>query len=259
MGLYNCEKTLPEAIESILAQTYVNWELVMCDDASTDHTFEVAKRFQEQYPQKIVLLRNEKNSKLAYTLNHCLRYATGQYVARMDADDQSVPERFEKQVRFLKEHPEFDLVSTGIKLFDGKEFYGERRSRKEIPQKEDLAWGPCFSHATVMTYKRVYDALGGYYVSRRTERGQDYDLWFRFFQKGFRGYNMQECLYLGREGRDFYKRKKYKYRIHSFLTMVHGFRLVHMEKKYYIFLLKPLIVGLIPASIMRRIKDRFYN
>lgn len=259
MGIYNCAKTLPEAIESILHQTYEDWELIMCDDCSSDDTYEVADRYREQYPEKIILLKNEKNSKLAFTLNHCLQHATGLYVARMDADDQSVPERFERQVSFLKEHPEFDLVATGIKLFDGKEFYGERLSRKEVPQKEDLAWGPCFSHATIMMYKRVYDDLGGYYVSKRTERGQDYDLWFRFFHKGYRGFNLQECLYIGREGRDFYKRKKYKYRIHSFQTMRNGFKLVHMDKKYYIYLLKPLAAGLIPGSIMRRLKDKRYN
>ena len=192
MGLYNCETTLPDAIESIINQTYDNWELIMCDDASIDNTFEVAQQYHKQYPEKIILLKNEQNSKLAFTLNHCLKYVTGQYVARMDADDQSVQERFEKQVKFLREHPEFDLVSTGIKLFDGKEYYGERMNRKEVPQKEDLVWGPCFQHATIMTYKRVYDELEGYYVSNRTERGQDYDLWFRFFQKGVKGYNMQE-------------------------------------------------------------------
>ena len=234
MGLYNCETTLPDAIESIINQTYDNWELIMCDDASTDNTFEVAQRYQEQYPQKIILLKNQKNSKLAFTLNHCLQYATGQYVARMDADDQSVPERFEKQVNFLREHPDFDLVSTGIKLFDGKEYYGERVSGTEVPQKEDLVWGPCFQHATIMTYKKVYDALDGYYVSKRTVRGQDYDLWFRFFQKGFRGYNMQECLYIGREGKEFYKRKK-----------------------YYIYLLKPLLAGLVPGFIMKKIKGKY--
>ncbi len=254
MGIYNCANTLPEAIDSILAQTYTNWELIMCDDASTDSTYEVAKSYSEKYPDKIILLKNEKNSKLAFTLNQCLEYATGFYVARMDADDQSIPERFEKQVKFLAEHSEFDLVATGIKLFDGREFYGERMSKKEIPQKEDLARGPCFAHATIMTYKRVYDELGGYYVSKRTERGQDYDLWFRFFQKGFKGYNLQECLYIGREGKDFFSRKKRKYRIHAFLTMRNGFKIVGMNKKYYIFMLSPLIKCLIPGFLMNKIK-----
>lgn len=72
MGIYNCESTLPQAVDSILAQTYPNWELVMCDDGSTDGTYAVAERYRIQYPEKIVLLKNEQNRKLSYSLNRCL-------------------------------------------------------------------------------------------------------------------------------------------------------------------------------------------
>ena len=107
MGIYNCSETLPEAIDSIIAQTYENWELIMCDDASTDDTYKIAEEYKNKYSDKIILIRNEKNSRLAFSLNHCLKYASGKYVARMDADDVSVPKRFEKQINFLKEHPDF--------------------------------------------------------------------------------------------------------------------------------------------------------
>lgn len=96
MGVYNCADTLPEAIESIINQTYSNWELIICDDCSTDETWAVLERYQAKYPEKIKLVKNQINSKLAFSLNHCLKYATGEYVARMDGDDISVPDRFEK-------------------------------------------------------------------------------------------------------------------------------------------------------------------
>ncbi|MDK0922904.1 glycosyltransferase family 2 protein, partial [Clostridium perfringens] len=95
MGIYNCEKTLSDCIDSLLNQTYTNWELIMCDDSSTDCTYKIAKRYAEKY-NNIILLRNETNKKLSATLNRCLEVAKGEYVARMDADDIALPTRLEK-------------------------------------------------------------------------------------------------------------------------------------------------------------------
>ena len=93
MAIYNCASTLEEAIESILNQTYTNWELIMCDDGSSDNTYAVAKKYADKYADKIILIRNESNKKLPATLNHCLKYVTGEYVARMDGDDISAENR----------------------------------------------------------------------------------------------------------------------------------------------------------------------
>ena len=87
MGIYNCAKTLPEAIDSILAQTYSNWELIMCDDGSSDDTYAIAEKYKITYPNKIKLIKNEKNLGLNATLNNCLKYVDGNYIARMDGDD----------------------------------------------------------------------------------------------------------------------------------------------------------------------------
>ena len=94
MGIYNCADTLAAAIDSILAQTYTDWELILCDDGSADRTYEVAEDYRSRYPEKIVLLKNERNMGLNYTLNRCLEQAKGAYIARMDGDDVSLPHRF---------------------------------------------------------------------------------------------------------------------------------------------------------------------
>ena len=106
MGIYNCAATLPEAIDSILAQTFSDWQLVLCDDGSKDNTYTVAKAYQEKFPDKIFLLQNERNMGLNHTLNRCLQVATGEYVARMDGDDISLPTRLERENAFLDAHPE---------------------------------------------------------------------------------------------------------------------------------------------------------
>ena len=101
MGIYNCAATLPEAIDSILTQTFSDWQLILCDDGSKDNTYTVAKAYQERLPDQIILLQNVRNMGLNYTLNRCLQVTTGEYVARMDGDDISLPTRLEKEAAFL--------------------------------------------------------------------------------------------------------------------------------------------------------------
>lgn len=260
MGIYNCADTLPEAIESIVKQTYTNWQLIMCDDCSTDNTYDVAQSFVEQYPDRMILIRNEKNMHLAYSLNHCLEYADGEYVARMDSDDVSLPERFEKQVNYLRNHREYDLVDTEMSVFDGEKIAAIRKHNDDVPCVFDLKKGPCFFHATIMTYRSVYERLKGYQVLNRTERGQDYDLWFRFFHEGYKGKHIGEPLYVVTEDRNCYKRKKFKYRIGEAQTMFYGFRLNHFPLRDYVYVLKPIIAGCVPHFIMEyRHNNRKHN
>ena len=118
MGIYNCADTLPKAIDSLLAQTFTDWNLVMCDDGSRDATYEVAERYRRTYPERITLLKNEQNMGLNYTLNRCLSIADGAYIARQDGDDVSMPTRFEKEAAILDAFPDIAIVSTAMTYFD---------------------------------------------------------------------------------------------------------------------------------------------
>ena len=255
MAVYNCEDCVSRSIDSILNQSYQNWEFIICDDCSSDNTYQILKDYESKYPDKIIVIQNEKNSKLSYSLNHCLKYAKGNYVARMDADDVSMPNRFEMQIDFLKKNPQFNLVGTSMSVFDGDEITGVRTYKSE-PTKLDLRFNSCFAHATIMTYKSVYDSLDGYLVSKRTQRGQDFDLWFRFFSKGYRGANLSDALYIITEDKNALKRKKYKFRFYATLTALHGYRLVKMPFYYYPFAFKPLISGLIPARLRETFRKK---
>ena len=104
MGVYNDANLLSQAIDSLLAQTYAKWELIACDDCSTDNTSDILSEYAKNDP-RIIVIRNEKNCGLAATLNHCLEYAQGEYIARMDCDDLSVETRLEKQVSYLQGPP----------------------------------------------------------------------------------------------------------------------------------------------------------
>ena len=260
MGIYNCARTLPAAIDSILEQTYTNWELIMCDDCSSDDTYRVASEYAKKYPDKVVLIQNEKNMHLAYSLNNCLQYAHGEYVARMDGDDISAPERFEKQIRYLNEHPEVQLVGTAIQQFNEKDGNIKKIFTPEHTDKWTLHKQIPFIHATIMTYKSVYDALSGYTVAERTNRAQDYDLWFRFYAAGFTGDNLQEPLYYVREDMKAIKRRTLRVRMLAFQTTRIGYRMLGYPR---IWLYKQFLVsvfkGIMPHKaqyLYRRIQQK---
>ena len=233
MGIYNCESTLEKAIDSIISQTYQNWELILCDDCSTDNTYEIALSYKKRFPDKIILIRNKKNSKLSYTLNHCLKYARGEYIGRMDGDDISLPTRFEKQMRYMREHPECDVVGTSMRRFD-ENGEGDVILAAKNPDYYTLRNRNPFHHATIIAKKEVYDALGGYTVSKRTIRGQDNDLWFRFYHAGFQGNNIMEPLYLMREDIAAIKRRTVKTRLNALRTEIKGYHLLRYPKHWLI-------------------------
>ncbi len=248
MGIYNCEKYLKTSIESILSQTYDNWELIMCDDASIDKTYQLAKEYRDKYPDKIFLLKNDKNMGLNYTLNKCLKQASGYFIARQDGDDISLPDRFEKEIYFMKENPQYALVSSNMILFDENGEWGKTHN-KEIPNKLDFIKGSPFCHAPCMVKKSVIEQVEGYTVDKKLLRVEDYHLWFKIYSKGYIGYNIQEQLYKARDDKNAYKRRNYKNRINEARVKYIGFKMLDIPLKYYIYIFRPLIVGLLPMKI----------
>ena len=259
MACYNAEKTLPKAIDSILLQTYTDWVLICCDDGSTDDTWEVLQQYRKQYPDKFVLIRNEENKKLPYSLNRCLKAVRSTYVARMDADDWSAPDRLEKQITFLKEHPEYDLVGTAMSLSNGIKEIGEV-FRMEEPKPEDMKTSNCFNHATIMTYRKVYYDLKGYSLNPRVQRVEDLELWSRFFLKGYRGYNLQEKLYTVLEDENAVGRRNLAARKNSIYThhLIYkrlGFKDPLLYIKPYVWVLKCFV----PTPVYQAIRAKKYG
>lgn len=257
MGIYNGEATIVECLESLIAQTFKDWEIVVCDDASTDNTFEILKKYSDLYPDKIVLLRNKNNIKLANTLNKCIGVSNGKYLARMDVDDIAYPTRLEKQVDFLDNNKQYDVVGSGASPFDSRGTRGVRLC-PEKPSRKDLVKGAPHIHPTVMFRREALESLGGYATLKNTIRCEDLDLWYRFYASGFKGYNLQEPLLYYRESIIDYKRRTVKNSINMAKTMLKGYRLNKIPLGYYIITLKPIASSMLPRRLLLRyhhIKD----
>ena len=256
MGIYNIpsKEILKKAIDSILNQTYKKIEFIIIDDGSTNNTYNWAKEIVKN-DKRVILLKNEKNIGLTKTLNKCLSLAKGEYIARMDGDDISETNRLEKQLKFLKENKEYNLVSCNMNNFDENGIWGERKNN-EIIKKEDFLFTSPVPHPTILTYKWCYDKVNGYDEKWYTDRNEDYDLFMRMFSKGIRMYSMQEKLYNYREDSTCYNKRKYRYRICEFVVRAKGFKKLKLYPKAIPYVIKPLIVGLIPQRILRILRKR---
>lgn len=258
MGAYNCEATLEDSINSILNQTFIDWEFVICDDASDDSTLSILESYKNKYPKKFVLLHNDKNLMLAGSLNRCLSVAKGEYIARMDADDISAPDRLEKQVDYLEHHPECSVVGTYMQAFNENGF-DEIIPNILNPTKYDLPKTNAFHHATIMMRKSVYDDLGGYTVAEHTRRVEDVDLWFRFFKKGYQGHTIAQPLYLVRVDEDAYKRRRFKYCLDASRVLLYGIKMLDLPAYNYIYVLKPIVSYFTPKAIKTLFRNNLQN
>lgn len=250
MGAYNVEKTLRASIDSILNQTYNDWVFIICDDGSSDRTYEILLDYKKKYPDKFIILKNKRNRGLTYTLNHCLRYVRTEYVARMDADDISLPNRLFKQVLFLDNNSKYGLVGCATERFDENGVWKKCKTIKK-PKPQTFYHSSGFVHPTILMRKSVLDLVNGYREAWFTNRCEDYDLWMRMYAKGIRGYNLSEILFQYYEGKDSFPKRKYKYRIGEAVMRAKGYAMLHLYPKGLIYVFKPLIIGLLPSSFVK--------
>ena len=257
MGIYNCADTLEEAVDCIINQTYDNWELIMCDDCSSDNTLEVARKIAEK-DNRIKVINNTKNLTLAPTLNHCFEEAKGVYLARMDGDDICDKDRFEKEVKVLNDHPEYAVVSSGMRFYDDDGVYGEIINPEE-PTGEDFVRRSPICHAPCMMRAEALKMVGGYSDDPEVERIEDYDLWVRMYAEGYKAYNIQEPLYSMREGRDAIKRKKFKFRITEYKLRKRVCKQFGLGFKSRLIACKPIIIGLMPQFVYTAVHKKKYK
>lgn len=250
MGIYNGANTMDEAIKSICSQSYTDWELIICDDCSQDETLEKAQKWQSEEP-RIKVIKNEKNTGLAAALNHCFQYSTGEYIARMDDDDISYKNRIQMQVDFLDNYCEYGFVSSVVDCYDGSEIVRNRFWRKEKPEKRDFLKGTQFVHPATMFRRQCLEAVGGYRDIKMTQRTEDYDLFMRLYAIGYLGYNIQIPLLRYTINIKAMKDKvEYKHRINEAKVRFYGFRELGLLPFGFIFIFRPLIVGLIPKKLI---------
>lgn len=182
MPVYNGSRYLRESVDSILNQTFTDFEFIIIDDGSTDDTWEILTTYADK-DQRIRLLRNEENLGLIKSLNKGLNLAKGDYIARQDADDISLPKRFDKQTAVLDHQQEVILVSCDLEIINSE---GDLTGKFQRACDRNLvAWYLIFynrvaGHSQVMFRRKLVSDLGGY--SQINKYSEDYELWCRLVQ-----------------------------------------------------------------------------
>ncbi|WP_142433758.1 glycosyltransferase family 2 protein [Enterococcus mundtii] len=245
---FNAEKSIDRAVSSVLNQTYDDFEIIICDDCSTDGTWKVLKQLKDK-DSRIKIYQNEKNSKSSFTRNKAISLSSGKYIMQLDDDDYCHETRMEKQVQFLDNHPEYDFVGSNAYLWDQHGIYGELLMTEKPDINALLKTSP-FINPSVMFRKEALESVQGYRVSKETVRGQDYDLYLRLYVNGFRGFNIQEKLVYYYQDKNYYNKISWKNRIGEFKFRYRNFKQFKISPSQYIYIIKPLVALIVPRRIL---------
>lgn len=255
MGVYNIgdREMLERAVDSVLNQTYRDFEFIICDDASSDDTYKWLVQIAKK-DSRIVLMRNEKNHTLAITLNRCIYHAKGKYIARQDADDISEPQRFEKQIDFLEKNSHISFVGSNCYLYNERQGRFSRRIMPEYPECEDFLFNSPFIHGSMIFRRECFNRYS-YEISEMTGRYEDYTMFMKMYADGLRGVNLQENLY-GFHYDSNSRSVSMKHRIAEAGIRYKGFSEMKLMPKAIPYVIKPVILGMIPKKTLNNIKKK---
>jgi len=181
LPVYNGQAYVKQAIQSILNQTYQDFELIIIDDGSRDGSAAIIQNIRD----KRISFYKQSNQGLAATLNRAITLSKGEYLARQDQDDLAHPERFEKQIAFLEKHPDHAMIGSWAIIMEGEKITKRvhKHPAESLILKYGLLFGNPFVHSSMMIRRNVFDDVGLYSTDKSRQPPEDYELWSRIARK----------------------------------------------------------------------------
>lgn len=260
MGVYYQKSDITlikRSISSILSQTFSDFELLICDDGSND----IVRIYLDELADKesrIRLLRPGRAFSLPAKLNVCLKEARGKWLARMDDDDISYPQRFEHQLHYISMHSDISFLGCCADLCRKQQIVGNR-CLPEYPQVKDFYFTQPFIHPTLLFRTEVLRAVDGYSEDAHCIRCEDYDLLLRLYARGYKGANLQERLFAYTLSEPSDKKGAMRYRWNETVTRWKRFRELGVLPKALCYVVKPLAVGVLPKRLLFSIQKNRYQ
>jgi len=261
MPVYNASRFLEESIQSVLAQTYTNFELIIINDGSKDGSFEIIQKYQKQ-DKRILIIDNKKNLGVVKCLNIGLRKSSGDYIARIDADDIWFPEKLMKQISFLRNNPNISLLGSSVIPINksgeekGKKIFNDQVFLEGEKLKEYLFKRNPFCHSSIIFPASIINEIGAY--DENFINSEDYEFWFRILSKK-EGTIKEEKFVKYRIYPEMISLKKRKEQTwYAIKAKVKGIKYFKKPLYYYSYLIFDLI-DLIRPKFLSKLKKRFLN
>lgn len=258
MPVYNDYLFLDDAINSIFNQTYQNFELVICNDGSTNkRTIEILKKWSAK-DLRIKVINNENNLGISFSLNRLLKNTKGLYIARMDADDISLPNRLEREIKFLEDNPDISFVSCGANIIDENNIVSGTIIHTERPTFRNVVEKNCFIHPATMFKAEVFESFIVYEENQKAHIGrcEDYIMWCSLFEHGFIGANISDILFQYRESIENIKKRTRVSNKHKFLVKKELYKKYKEVKPRKRFLFISFLKAFLPSSIVLKIHNK---
>jgi glycosyltransferase involved in cell wall biosynthesis len=248
------------ALRSVVTQSLMPSEILIIEDGPiTEELEKVIANYQKEFPGLFIIIKQEENKGMGFTMTAGLKACKYNLVARMDSDDIALPNRFEQQIRFLVDHPDIDVLGSCIEEFDDTP--GDMKRLRQLPSEHEqlvkMAKFRCpFNHMTVVFKKDKVLNAGAYWERRSLE---DYHLWYQMIKSGCKLHNMQETLVYARVGNnmlgrrrglEYLKNERFFFKImkkDKFITFV----------QYYQCIIGRTILRLIPQNILGLFYEQF--
>lgn len=262
MSVYNADNynILVDSVNSILNQSFKDFEFIICDDGSSNRETRRFLKKINDLDSRIKIIGYDQNRGLAYSRNQCIKISRGKYIAFQDDDDISEPNRLKEEVTFLNNHQQYGFVGTIANVFNKDGTWGKFET-PERPTKKDFLWNSPFLNPSMMFRTNILKNIGGFRVTKETRRAEDYDLFFRLYAKGYKGYNIQKKLFNYRIEIEKEINKKYRPmhdRINEAKIRMEGYKSLGISVIGIPFVIKPILIGLIPHKIFYLIRKRQY-
>ncbi len=241
---------LKRAIDSILNQTFRDYEFIIVLDYPQNYDAIKLIEGIAKSDARIKLIINDKNLGVAPTLNIGIKSASGEYIARQDADDESLPDRFEIQINFIVSNNDIDVLGTAIDYVDENSKLIFRRIYHPNPEKYIRQYNP-LGHPSLMIKKEIFDKFGLYSEDEQFKYVEDYELWMRWYLKGVNFFNLKESLYRYYQNRANIKSMNTKIQLRNTITLKKNY-LKNLDFYFgdYLRLFGEIILLILPSRLI---------
>ena len=250
--VYNSEKYLENSINSIINQTHKEWKIIAINDGSTDNSAQILKKFKKKLGKKMILLNNKKNKGIAYSLNKGLSLIETKFFGRQDSDDISKNDRLEVLIEYLNKNPKYNFISSKMQSISDKRLIFPLNEFTKFPVFENFVRSLPFCNAPTVFRSSILKSNIKFNTSNKyRKRFEDYEFFFKCYQKGYLGFNISKVTYFVRQDLNYYKKINLVDRLREASIKLMIFKRFNLKLRmmYHVFI--PILKILIPNILFK--------